>query len=304
MGNSCLSSLLFEESNKNYRSRSREQIRDSRDSISRSLERHYKDVSRKTKSNKINNNNDNSNSNNDNNNNNNNNSNNNNELIRYHNNNYFYENNSVKHYKIIEYNNHGNNIIKNINNNNSKNELKSSKGNILSTLNSNTISGSALLPLSPKERVEIAAIYKNIQNSVIEHPILNDDINSDTTITNSESVTPSDSNDSDFHDKLNHLYLAINENNKINKYNNKSQHKIVKTEKILRAIQLQYSEISPSPAKDKFDDGSSLVKNYQKQIEQELKLKNVKIKDIKMSRLIEAKPKNEIRFVETISDNL
>jgi hypothetical protein len=303
MGNSCLSSLLFEESNKNYRSRSREKIRDSRDSINRSLERHYKDVSRKTKSNKINYNNDNNNNknnNNNDNNNDNNNSNNNNELIRYQNNNY--ENNSVKHYKIIEYNNHGggNSIIKN----QLKNELKSSKGNILSTLNSNTISGSALLPLSPKERVEIAAIYKSIQNSVIEQPILNDDINSNTTITNSESVTPSDSNDSDFHDKLNHLYLAINENNKINKYNNKSQHKVVKTEKILRAIQLQYSEISPSPAKDKFDDGSSLVKNYQFQLEQETKLKNVKIKDIKMSRLIEAKPKNEIRFVETISDNL
>ena len=72
MGNSCLSSLLFEESNKNYRSRSREKIRDSRDSINRSLERHYKDVSRKTKSNKINYNNDNNNNKNNNNNDNNN----------------------------------------------------------------------------------------------------------------------------------------------------------------------------------------------------------------------------------------
>jgi hypothetical protein len=131
------------------------------------------------------------------------------------------------------------------------------------------------------------------------------DMNSNTTITNSDSLSPNTIDcKEEFHDKLNDLYLAINHNN-AEKIDKNKPHKVVKTEKILRAIQLQYSDISPSPAKiNNSNDSSesSLVFNYQKSIEEEKKSKNKLVKEIKFSRLIEAKEKiPEIKFVETIN---
>ena len=139
----CLSELLFEEEANHQQHKIRQQQR--KNELNRSLERQYKDSKRKKHNDTD-------------------------KEIQQNINNHYYENQNnvkddkdyvyekqkqieLKHYHIQQYNLSNNNNNNNNNNSNinkiDTNELKSSKGNILSVLNSNTLSGSTLAPLSP-----------------------------------------------------------------------------------------------------------------------------------------------------------
>ena len=74
--------------------------------------------------------------------------------------------------------------------------------------------------------------------------------------------------------------------------------KILKTEKVLRAIHLQYSDISPSPAKPNTENDNSInvAYNYKRSVEEEIQNKKSVVKQIKLDRLQSAK--------ETIPENI
>ena len=159
------------------------------------------------------------------------------------------------------------------------------------------------LALSPTDKREIANIYKTMHANTHSNTKNNkaDSISephTDITLTNSTT-------DDAFRDHLNNLYLAINDSNHSSpndpntnysidvsdKTNTIKTKKILKTEKVLRAIALQYSDISPSPAKvnNDFDNSINVASNYKRSIEEEIKKKKTSVTKIKLERLQLAK---------------
>ena len=162
--------------------------------------------------------------------------------------------------------------------------------------------------MSPTDKSDIANLYKNMHANTNTKTIKveeTSDTRTDSTVTNNSTT------DDAFRDNLNNLYLSINDSNNStpsdstnytldtsDKTNTFKTKKILKTEKVLRAIHLQYSDISPSPAKPntEYDNSINVAYNYKRSVEEEIQNKKSVVKQIKLDRLQSAK--------ETIPENI
>jgi len=216
---------------------------------------------------------------------------------------YYKQQQQSPHYPIKPYDLNNSSSIARINETNKA----ASSSVILSTLNFNTTpNGNGVKAgLTKEDKLEIAFLYKMAS--------VNTTAASNTTVT-----------DDEFRDNLNNLYLTINDNTNGNTHGNDSDitasndtitandthdthdvankkvlfktEKELKTEKVLRNIHLQYSDISPSPLKGNDNVNDDIVSKYRYNVELENKKKRNSVKNMQLERLSSARM--------TIPDNI